>query len=179
MRKVNASGMIGFMFSSILKCEEDIGYMGGFVSANFSGANLRGANLENASLYNANLHDANLREANLSNADLRNADLSEADLQNVDLRGAYLDNANMSGADLRGADLSYAKFRTPFDIHMENADLRNAKFEHVFLKYTIPQSWALHSVPKRSGTIHPKTEYMSQDEAVSHLKSLNIPGLKI
>ena len=119
--------------------------------ANLIGANLIGAHLVEAHLIRADLDEADLRVANLTGAHLDGAHLIRADLDVADLRAANLNKANLDGAHLFRADLDKADLR---GANLTDADLRNA---------TLPDGF--------------KSD--DQDEQIAHLKSLNIPGLKI
>ena len=160
---VNRSGIMEYFFCRFvgkIGSHSDLKYAD-LRTADLFKADLSGADLSRAALRRADLRGANLRRAKLRWADLRGAYLHRAHLGEADLYGALLQGtnlyraglreANLSGAALIGADLSGA--------YLNGANLKGANLR-----------WALLKDGFRKG---------NQDEQIEHLKSLNIPDLKL
>ena len=125
--------------------------------ADFSGAVFYGANLISANLYFAKLSGAKLIRVNLREANLIGANLFEADFLDSNLCHANFRYANLRGANFCGANLSRANLR---EADLRGVNLRGAILPDGFRSYN-------------------RDSEDNQDEQIEHLKSLNIPGLKI
>lgn len=137
-----------------------------FIVKNCIGKFASDSDLRLADLRNADLHLTDLRLADLRNADLREAHLSGAVLFRADLSGAHLNGTHLNGAHLNGAHLNGADFRWA-DLH--GADLRYADLHGA----------DLHGADLHEAWLSDGFRTNNQDEQIKHLKSLNIPCLKL
>lgn len=123
------------------------------------------------SLRVTDLTSASLKNTILEYADLRGADLAGANLQKAVLNNGTLEGANLQSADLSDVDLS--------GISLLYASLQDANLTFTNLSGSNLTSSDLTGADLRGASLPGGFQSFDQKEQVEHLKSLNIPGLKI
>lgn len=101
----------------------------------------------------------------------RSMDFKAHDLRNIGFQHSQIEKADFSDAILCGCDFSYAKLDGS---NFSNADIHYASFENASLNYCDLIGADIRGTELPDGFVSNE-----QDEQVEHLKSLNIPGLKI
>lgn len=145
---------------------EDIARIGVFYHFNLSYTNLNSVVMPRADLRNVNFEGAYLQKANLRETDLRNAHLTWVHLEHADLSGAHLNGAYILTAHLNGAILCKADFR---GANLQGADLLNANIDGADFRNANLQGAVLIDGFRSE----------SQEKQISHLRSLDIPDLKV
>ncbi len=101
----------------------------------------------------------------------RSMDFKAHDLRNIGFQHSQIEKADFSDAILCGCDFSFAKLDGS---NFSNADIHYASFENASLNHCDLIGADIRGTELPDGFVSNE-----QDEQVEHLKSLNIPGLKI
>lgn len=106
-----------------------------------------------------------------SRGDFCNYDFQSCDLRNIGFQNSRMENVNFSNSILCGCDFSMAV--------LNNSDLSNADIHFACLNGTSLDGCDMTGSDLRGTELPDGFVSIDQDEQISHLKSLNINGLRI